>query len=343
MAGDDRTPSDRLTKLAELESEPYRFGFFGAVRLLDCVFRDSPRTGEALRPGDEPVRIGQDPSMVFSPSTLTSFTSRHGTWNLRHNFFGLFGPNGALPLHLTEYAYERLHREHDETFARFADMFHHRMAALFYRAWANSQPTVSMDRPDQDRFADYVGSLFGIGMDSLQNRDAMPDHAKLHFAGHLACQTCHPDGLRSILEHFFDAPVRILEFVGHWIPLPEDCRFVLGHSPRTGELGISTTIGDRVWDRQQKFRIELGPLSLADYRRFLPGAASLRRLTAVVRNYLGDEWLWDLRLILAEDEIPPFALGQSAQLGWTMWLISDEAEKDSDDLVLNPLAVECGS
>jgi type VI secretion system protein ImpH len=337
MAGDDLTPSDRLTRLAELESEPYRYGFFGAVRLLDCVFRESPRTGQALRPRDEPLRIGQDPSMKFAPSTLSSFQPRRDKWQLLINFFGLFGPNGPLPLHLTEYAHDRLHRDRDETLARFADIFHHRMASLFYQAWANSQPVVSMDRPEQDRFASYVGSLFGIGMDSLRNRDAMPDHAKLHFAGHLSCQTRHPDGLCSMLRHFFGAPVEIVEFVGHWIALPEDCQFILGHSPQTGELGVSTTIGERIWNRQQKFRIQLGPLTQAEYRRFLPGAASLERLVAIVRNYLGDEWLWDVRLTLARKEVPTFVLGQSAQLGWTMWLLSDEAREDSDDLVLNPL------
>ena len=342
MASDDRSPTDRLEDLGELEREAYRFGFFEAMRLLDCAFHDQPRTGEAQRPRDEPVRIGQEPSLFFPAGALSSFKRRAGTWQLLTHFFGLFGPNGAVPLHLTEYTYGRLHRERDETFARFVDIFHHRMASLFYRAWANSQPTVSLDRPEQDRFADYVGSLFGIGMDSLQDRDAMPDHAKLFFAGHFACQTRHPDGLCSVLESFFQIPVRILEFVGHWIPLPEDCRFVLGHSPRTGELGISTTIGDRLWDRQQKFRIELGPLTRADYCRFLPGAASLERLTAVVRNYLGDEWLWDLRLILAQNEVPPFVLGQSTQLGWTMWLISDKARDDSRDLVLAPLETERG-
>jgi type VI secretion system protein ImpH len=140
-----------------------------------------------------------------------------------------------------------------------------------------------------------------------------------------------------MLRHFFGAPVEIVEFVGHWIALPEDCQFILGHSPRTGELGVSTTIGERIWNRQQKFRIQLGPLTQAEYRRFLPGAASLERLVAIVRNYLGDEWLWDVRLTLARKEVPAFVLGQSAQLGWTMWLLSDEAREDSDDLVLNPL------
>ena len=42
-----------------------------------------------------------------------------------------------------------------------------------------SRPTVSFDRPEQDRFAIYVGALIGLGMDSVARprRDAGPDQA----------------------------------------------------------------------------------------------------------------------------------------------------------------------
>ena len=45
--------------------------------------------------------------------------------------FGLLGPNGPLPLHLTEYVRERLRHHADPTFARFLDLFHHRFALFF--------------------------------------------------------------------------------------------------------------------------------------------------------------------------------------------------------------------
>ena len=34
---------------------------------------------------------------------------------------------------------------------------------FFYRAWAEARPTVQHDRPDDDRFAVYAGSLAGYG------------------------------------------------------------------------------------------------------------------------------------------------------------------------------------
>ena len=61
-------------------------------------------------------------------------------------FLGLLGPNGPLPLHLTEFARDRLRHASDPTFARFLDLFNHRMLSLLYRGWAQAQPAVSFDR-----------------------------------------------------------------------------------------------------------------------------------------------------------------------------------------------------
>jgi type VI secretion system protein ImpH len=240
-----------------------------------------------------------------------------------------------LPLHLTEYARDRARNADDPTVARFADLFHHRMLSLFYRAWAVAQPTVQADRPESDRFAAYVGSLFGIGAPSLRDRDAMPDLAKLHFAGRLACLTRHPEGLQAILETFFHIPVAVEEFVAHWMDLPENCRCRLGESPATATLGVAATIGARVWDGQHKFRIVLGPMAFSQFERMLPGGESLDRLTAVVRNYIGDELFWDVRLVLKKDEVPGTGLGAGSRLSRTAWLKSRPFARDADDLVVS--------
>jgi type VI secretion system protein ImpH len=153
-------------------------------------------------------------------------------------FFGLFGTNGAMPLHLTEYVRDRIHNHHDTTLARFADLFHHRMLCLFYRAWANAEPTVSFDRPETDKFAGYVASLAGLGQHSLLNRDAMPDLAKLHYIGYLAAQTKSATGLAAILSDYFQLKVSIAEFVGEWLEIDDNDITRLGETPRTGELGF---------------------------------------------------------------------------------------------------------
>ena len=340
MAAQDRTAARALGLGLALEKEPYSYDFFQAVRQLECVYRDKPRTGRSARPVEDPIRLGQDPSLAFAPSTLSSFRPGKGGRPPRLGglFFGLFGPNGPLPTHLTEYAYDRLRNSRDPTFARFADLFHHRMLGLFYRAWANARPAVSFDRPEADWFGDYLASLFGLGQVALRDRDAMPDLAKLHYAGLLACQTRHPDGLRQMIAGFFKLPARIVEFVGAWMDLPEDGRCRLGETPETGTLGLTAIAGARVWGCQQKFRIVLGAMDFAAYRRLLPGGESLERLVAMVRNYTGDEMAWEVNMVLERDQVPALKLGDGGRLGWTTWLGDRRAPEDADDLVFNAMA-----
>jgi hypothetical protein len=105
------------------------------------------------------------------------------------HFFGLFGPNGPLPLHLTDYARRRALGQKDPvadvvsqmqgkaakkeqaalpsgrkdtTLSAFLDIFHHRLVSLFFRAWACQQQTVDFDRTEDQRFPLYLGSFLGL-------------------------------------------------------------------------------------------------------------------------------------------------------------------------------------
>ena len=82
----------------------------------------------------------------------------------------------------------------------------------------------------------------------------------------------------------------------------------------------------------------LGPVGCADYCRLLPGGESLKRLETLIHGYIGDELIWDLRLVLRKEEVPYLKLGEQGRLGWTTWLLSRPAEQDARDLVLNPVA-----
>lgn len=340
MADSSRTTSYRLALFEALEESPYAFDFFQAVRRLESVYPEKSKVGHALHVDDDPIRLSQEPSLAYAPSTLSDFTSGKGGFPPRLSvlFFGLFGPNGPLPLHLSEYARERMRNAHDPTFARFADIFHHRMMSLFYRAWASAQPTVHFDRPETDRFTTYVASLFGLGMSSLRDRNEMSDYSLLHYAGRYASQTRNREGLEAIIKDFFEIPVNIEEFIGHWITLPEQYRCRLGASGESNQLGETTTLGTRIWVCQQKFRIIIGPMDYTLFQRLLPGGDSLRRLTTLVRSYVGDELEWDIRLILKNKEVPAIKLGESGHLAWTSWLHPENIQGNAGDLILNPLS-----
>ncbi|HET9018283.1 MAG TPA: type VI secretion system baseplate subunit TssG, partial [Acetobacteraceae bacterium] len=205
-----------------LKAAPWAWSFYQAMRRLEAEHADRPRLGRSARPAQDPIRLAQEPVVEFAPASLAAYEpgEEGRPARLAVHFFGLFGPDGPLPLHLTEYARDRRRNHRDPTFQRFADIFHHRALSLFYRAWADVRPTVAFDRPAQDRFALYVGALIGLGMPSLRDRDAMPDLTKLHFAGLLAGQTRHAEGLAAILSAFFKMDVRIESFVGAWLAMP---------------------------------------------------------------------------------------------------------------------------
>jgi len=349
MGGDVGPQADSV--MERLRGQLDDLDFFQAVRHLECAAAPV-RIGQSVRPADDPVRFCQEPSLAFPASTLAKFLPAEGLYPARLyvRFLGFFGPNGALPLILTEYACQDNRRARpkdsaqasaagrDGAMVAFCNIFHHRFLSLFYRAWAAAQQTVSFEHPESDRFSVYFASLFGLGMPSLRDRDAVPDVAKLHFAGRLSCRARHAEGLAAILESFFGVPAGVDEFLGQWIPLPDASRLRLGESPDSGSLGISTIVGKCVWDCQQKFRIGLGPMGLQNYMRLLPGGESLRRLVAWVRNYVGDELAWDVRLALKAHEVPDVTLGHAGLLGWTTWLKSRPFEADAEDLVLSPAA-----
>lgn len=338
MAGSDRAKTDLIELLQLLAREPHRFGFYPAVRRLEASFPDRPRLGESRRAGEDPVRLGQTPSLAFPPATIHRLEEAKlgGPPWLKTRFLGLFGPNGPLPLHLTEYALDRINNHHDRTLERFVDMFHHRMLSLFYRAWASAQPAAQHDRRDEDRFQQYVGSVCGLGSPSFRHRDRMPYRAKLHNAGLLAGQTRSAEGLAILIENFFEVPTKVQQFVGRWLSLPaEDCTRLGGSSP-TARLGMSTILGSRVWECHQKFRVVFGPLSYEEYLRLLPRSESMERLKAVVRNYVGFEFAWDVRLLLREEEVQPTRLGGGQRLGWTTWAVSREGRREAGALVFEP-------
>lgn len=322
--------------LDRVSEAPHEFDLWHLLRWIDAHNADGPPLGRSPRPRLEPLRIGQEPSLAFAPAQLHACdrAGERGPARLTILGFGLFGPNGPLPIHLTEFARERLRAHGDRTFVGFCNLFHHRFTLFFYRAWADSQATVSLDRPNDERFSRYLGSLIHLGDDTLRDRDAVPDHAKLFGAGHLVRATRNAEGLQRLLETFFRATVRIEQWVGQWLALAPEQRTRLGGGRPEEQLGIGTVAGERVPDVQGKFRLRIGPLSLTDYEAHLPGGMSFTQVLAWLRNYVGLEFAWDVRLVLNRDQVPAARLGSASRLGWTTWLGTRASRADADDLVL---------
>jgi type VI secretion system protein ImpH len=334
--------------LDEVAAAPHRYDFFQLMRRVEALTPHLPRLGCAPRPADEPLRLAQEVSLAFAPAALAALTRSGGPLaapRLSQHFFGFLGPNGPLPLHLTDFARERALHHGDTTFARLLDTLLHRFLLLFYRAWAQGRPANSLDRPGSDRFAFYTGSLIGLSNDACRRRDAVSDHAKLHFAGLLNMQTRPLDVLEAIATAVLRVPVRVEPYCGHWMTLERDERTVLGsrgaralRSPSCGstaQLGHGAVLGAHVWDRQHKFRLVIGPLSLVQFEALLPGGKALAMLVALVRQHLNGELAWDAQLVLRASEVPTARLGGLGRLGYSAWLAHSARRDDCADLALD--------
>jgi len=343
-------PADAL--FARLESEASSFDLFQAMRRIECAFLDKPRLGDAMRPTEEPFRFAQEASLIFAPSPVAAFErpeDQDAKPRLVQRVFGFLGPNGALPIHLTEYARERLLYNGDRTFGRFLDMLLHRFGLFFYRAWARTQPVVALDRPDDAPIVRHIGSLFGLIEPATRNRDALGDFPKLFFAGRLARSVRDADGLEAWLALQFGGPVHVDQFQGHWMPLGREERTRL---KRDGEpaLGRGVVLGKSVWDVQHKFRIIIGPLAWERFAMLLPDGKTLEQLRALVRQYVGFEFAWDLRLILKREDVPRWTLAGSrdrrvGRLGRTAWLNGHRNFRrtaDAEDLIMNVESIRLG-
>jgi type VI secretion system protein ImpH len=342
LAAGSEAPADEL--FARLAEQAPALDLFQAMRRIECAFPDKPRLGDAMRPIEEPFRFAQEPSLIFAPSPIAAFELSHDGVlpRLVQRVFGFLGPNGALPTHLTEYARERQLYSSDRTFGRFLDMLLHRFGLFFYRAWARAQPVVALDRPHDAPIVRHMGALFGLIEPSMRNRDALGDFPKLFFAGRLARSVRDADGLEAWLALQFGGPVKVDQFQGHWMPLGRQERSRLQRDGQPA-LGRGAVLGKTVWDVQHKFRIVIGPLSWERFANLLPDGQPLAQLRALVRQYVGFEFAWDLRLILKRDEVPAWRLGGSrdrriGRLGRTGWLhggTSYRRTADADQLIMN--------
>jgi type VI secretion system protein ImpH len=324
-----------------LRRKPGDFEFFQAVRLLQQLAGAENPIGSFDRPSEEPVRIGVRAALSFPPSEIQSLAASRdpgGPLKMTVNFFGLTGPSGVLPTRYTELLVERMYA-HDATLKDFLDIFNHRLVSLLYRAWEKYRFPVAYERGGKDSFTGYLLDLIGLGTAGLQNRTAVPDQALICYEGLLAQYPRSEQAFRQMLSDYFEVPVEVQPFAGSWRPLDAGSRtcFLEGRS-QSEQLGVGIVLGDEVWDQQSVVRVRLGPMTLAQYRDFLPGGSAHEPLKTLARFFCGDDLDVEAQLILKREEAPRFSLGAEGvappALGWVSWMFSKPLGRDPDETVM---------
>src|ERR1700709_1322972 len=110
VRGKDITLGGPDSLATRLRDEPYRVGFFQAVRVLERLHHERQPVGFDSPPGSEAVRFHAHQSMSFPPSEIFSLTispEGEAPADMTVAFLGLTGPSGALPRHYTEMMLDR--------------------------------------------------------------------------------------------------------------------------------------------------------------------------------------------------------------------------------------------
>lgn len=307
-----------------LADAPWSFDFLSLMREFERGAPDKPRIGRSTVLSQEIVRLGQDPFVAFPAANVTEARFPPGrTPEVRVRFLGLFGPQGPLPLTTTMEAIQWMQGRNDDSFVHFADIFANRFLQLFFRAWADARPVVQFDRPDDDRFRMWLGAHIGIGSPALAERDAIPDLAKLEYAGVLGSRIRSAARLLHVMRRMLNLDVTLEERVGTWLEFePGDLTRLAG--PRAA-LGQNSYLGARVHSINDKARLTIRTRSLREYQSFLPGTPRCRELTDFLYFYLGDMTEVDIALTMPAGALPDTQLGSAGQLGWTSWAAPDRS------------------
>lgn len=322
-----------------LFAEPYRFDFFQAIRLLERIYTMRRPVGHASEPAREVVRFHTPVTLTFPASEIHALTPEEkdsdspAPAQLTVAFMGLTGPMGVLPHPYTELLMERL-RNKDRTLYEFLDIFNHRVISLFYRAWEKYRFPVAFERGLDDRFTEFLFDIVGLGTRGLRQRFSFPDQGLLSYGGLIANKPHSASAMSGVLSDYFGVPVTIEQFKGQWLKLEPESYSTLGRA--NNQLGQSTLTGTRVWDLQSKFRVRFGPVRFEQFSALLPNGSGFKPATELTRFLAGQEFDFDLQLILHRAEVPACKLSAktSPRLGWTSWLKTKPFTTDDDQVVL---------
>ncbi|MFT3857860.1 MAG: type VI secretion system baseplate subunit TssG [Aquabacterium sp.] len=271
-------------------------------------------------------------------------------------FMGLLGVNGTLPLFYTEMLAQRELYQKDQGARSFMDVFSHRAVMLFYQAWRKHRLHLQYEASPRQHFLGQVLAIAGLGHKGMRDRlrargQGVSDEALAYFAGGLQKRAVSAGQLQLTLQHYLNVPVKVEQFVGRWYALPEAGRFHLGQRSgalggtvgRTaggmlnGVLGRSAMLGERVWQRDLRLRLVLGPLDHRRFRRFLPHGAGATALKEWLTLMSGVSLEYEVQLCLQREDVQGLALdssrmGNVGRLGWDTFLQTQPANEDRLDV-----------
>ncbi|MFL6656570.1 MAG: type VI secretion system baseplate subunit TssG [Massilia sp.] len=342
--------------IERLFAEPYRFEYFQAVRMLELWLKRHGNAQQGVVANF--LRFQNSTSLNFPASQLESMQTEPR--ELAHDaralgaalqsaslkyiritptFMGLLGGNGALPAHYTERIAAHVLYEKDEGPRAFLDTFSNRSLALFYEAWRKYRLELKYEADGKDAFLPLLLSLAGLGNESLRKRltdeegGGVLDESIGYFAAAMRHRPASAGQISRVLGEYFGQPIKAIQFIGCWYDVPPTQQTMLGGA--NAVLGAGAMSGSRVWQRDLRMRLEIGPLDRRSFDGFLPGGKAARALKSMLTMFTGVSLEYEVQLVLAAADVQAAALsdeGGGARLGWDTFLVSEAQTEDRRDV-----------
>jgi type VI secretion system protein ImpH len=341
--------------IERLFAQPYRFQYFQAVRMIELWLRRRGMAEEGalanfLRftnstslafPASEIESLQPEPRAVApnSAALAAALQSQELKYvRLTPTFMGLLGSSGALPAHYTERVAAQQIAERDDGPRAFLDTFSNRTLALFYEAWRKYRLELKYGGR-KDGFLPLLLSLAGVGHTALRHRlsdhgNGVLDESVAYFATAMRQRPASSVQIARVLSEYFGQKVRAEQFIGRWYDVPAAQQTALGLGNAT--LGGGAMAGTRVWQRDLRLRLVVGPLDLKAYESFLPGGRAARALGNMVTMFTGLSLEYEVQLVLRADEVRGTALHGNrtagGRLGWDGFLVDGPQRQDRADV-----------
>jgi type VI secretion system protein ImpH len=329
--------------IERLFKEPWRFEYFQAVRLLELwLGRRRKARGEAVA---DVLRFRNSTSHRFPASQLEAIALETGDGDgprhvhLTPAFMGLLGNSGVLPAHYSERIAEHEQQHKDEGPRAFLDTFSNRSLALFYEAWRKYRLPLKFEHDGRDGFLPLLLSLAGFGNAALRQRLAQDRHGEVldesigYFAAAIRHRPVSGSQLARVLGEYFGQPVAAEQFVGQWYQVPPAQQTVLGEA--SAVLGAGAMAGVRVWQRDLRLRLVIGPLNRAGFDAFLPGGLAAKALHSLLTLFTGVTLEYEVALVLRAADVRELRLQDGARigrLGWDAYLVEGAQAADRRDV-----------
>jgi type VI secretion system protein ImpH len=308
----------------DLIEQGHSYAFFQAIRLLRRMGGSvDDQSGEK-----KAIRVRPSLNLSFPAADIDRIdrtqTDAGEAYRITANFLGLYGTASPLPTFYTEDLMAEANE--DESVSRdFLDIIHARLYGLLFSGWMKYRQFLQVTEERSTSHIERLFCLLGLGEKALRDNIQDPD-VLLRYVGLFTQFPRSAVGLATVLKDALEGvPTSLEPCILRMATIPESQRLKMGRSGNI--LGETAYVGQEIADRMGKFRLQLGPLTQADFLRFTPGNPGYAKLVTLTELYVTEPFEYEVELILAPNQAQTVCLGDPVRsvLGVTTWVFSESS------------------